>query len=123
MKQYVIIGNGPAAAGCIEGIRSIDRHSPITVISEENHPVYGRPLISYYLEGKTDPEHMLYRDPDFYERNSCTVLYGRKAVKLQKRPKRILLDDRTELPWTSVCIAAGSGPFVPPMKGLETVSK
>ncbi|MBR3400957.1 MAG: NAD(P)/FAD-dependent oxidoreductase [Parasporobacterium sp.] len=123
MKQYVIIGNGPAAAGCIEGIRSIDRHSPITVISEENHPVYGRPLISYFLEGKTDPEHMLYRNPDFYERNRCRVLYGRKAVKLQKRPKRILLDDRTELPWTSVCIAAGSGPFVPPMKGLETVSK
>ena len=122
MKQYVIVGNGVAAAGCIEGIRTIDRTSPITVISEETHPVYGRPLISYYLEGKTDPEHMLYRDPDFYDRNGCTVLYGRKAVKISKRPKRVLLDDQTELPWSSVCIATGSGPFVPPMKGLETVS-
>ena len=25
MKNYVIIGNGVAAAGCIEGIRSIDK--------------------------------------------------------------------------------------------------
>ena len=122
MKHYVIIGGGVAAVGCIEGIRSVDKTSPITVISEETHPVYGRPLISYYLEGKTDLEHMLYRDPDFYDRNGCTVLYGRKAVKISKRPKRVLLDDDTELSWSSICIATGSGPFVPPMKGLDTVS-
>ena len=24
MKQYLIIGNGPSAAGCIEGIRAVD---------------------------------------------------------------------------------------------------
>lgn len=123
MKQYVIIGNGVAAAGCIEGIRTVDKTSPITVISEENYPVYGRPLISYYLEGKTNPQRMHYRDADFYERNGCKVLYGRKAVKISKRPKRIVLDDMTELPWTTVCIAAGSGPFIPPMKGLDTVSE
>ena len=47
MKQYVIIGNGVAAAGCIEGIRSIDSEGVITVVSAENHAVYCRPLISY----------------------------------------------------------------------------
>ena len=46
MAEYVIIGNGAAAVGCIEGIRSIDKTSPITVVSEEPYPVYGRPLIS-----------------------------------------------------------------------------
>ena len=46
MKKYVIIGNGTAAVGCIEGIRSIDKDSEITVISSENRHVYGRPLIS-----------------------------------------------------------------------------
>ena len=40
MKHYVIIGNGVAAAGCIEGIRSIDTVNEITVISEEKHDVY-----------------------------------------------------------------------------------
>ena len=57
MKQYVIIGNGVAAAGCIEGIRSIDSEGVITVVSAENHAVYCRPLISYYLEGKIDLTH------------------------------------------------------------------
>ena len=64
MKQYVVIGNGVAAAGCIEGIRNTDKDGKITVISEEKHPVYCRPLISYYLEGKTDTEKMNYRAPD-----------------------------------------------------------
>ena len=36
MKQYVIIGNGVAATGCIEGIRSVDKEGSITVVSEEN---------------------------------------------------------------------------------------
>ena len=58
MAEYVIIGNGTAAIGCIEGIRSIDTESAVTVISAEEHHVYSRPLISYYLEGKTDLEKM-----------------------------------------------------------------
>ena len=46
MKQYVILGNGVAASHCIEGIRSVDKETPITVVSAEQHPVYCRPLIS-----------------------------------------------------------------------------
>ena len=49
--KYVIIGNGTAAVGAIEGIRSADKVGPITVISTEPYHVYGRPLISYMLLG------------------------------------------------------------------------
>ena len=66
MAEYVIIGNGVAAVGCIEGIRSVDKTSGITVISEESRPVYCRPLISYYLEGKKTLDKMNYRKADFY---------------------------------------------------------
>lgn len=123
MGQYVIIGNGVAAAGCIEGIRSIDKESPITVISEEKHPVYCRPLISYYLEGKTNLEKMNYRPADFYEKNGCTVLYGKKAERIDTAQKSVALDDGTVLPYTSVCVATGSSPFVPSFQGLDTVQK
>ncbi len=121
MKQYVIIGNGVAAAGCIEGIRSVDKDGKIVVVSEEKHPVYCRPLISYYLENKTDAERMNYREADFYEKNGCEVLYGKKAVKIDTDTKKVMLDDGTELNYSSVCTAVGSSPFVPSFKGLETV--
>ncbi|MGN1317099.1 MAG: NAD(P)/FAD-dependent oxidoreductase [Acutalibacteraceae bacterium] len=121
MKQYVIIGNGVAAVGCIEGIRSIDKESKITVISEENHPVYCRPLISYYLENKTDTERMNYRCADFYEKAGCDVLYGKRAAEIDTSSKTVILDDGTKLPYTSLCIATGSAPFVPAFEGLDTV--
>ena len=34
MKNYVIIGNGTAAIGTIEGIRTVDKESKITLIAE-----------------------------------------------------------------------------------------
>ena len=121
MKQYVIIGNGVAATGCIEGIRSVDKEGAITVVSEENHEVYCRPLISYYLEKKTDLERMRYRDEAFYERMGCQVLYGKKAVSINKEKKEALLDDGSVLPYTSLCLATGSSPFLPSFEGLDTV--
>ncbi len=121
MNDYIIIGNGVAAAGCIEGIRSVDRDGGITVISQEKHPVYCRPLISYYLEGKTDLGRMPYRDEDFYDKNGCRVLYGKTAAKIDAADQTVALDDGTVLPYTSLCLATGSAPFVPPIAGLDTV--
>lgn len=121
MKQYVIIGNGVAAVGCIEGIRSVDKEGKITVISEENHPVYCRPLISYYLENKTDTQRMNYRRTDFYDKMNCDVIYGKKAVSIDTSSKTVVLNDGKKISYTSICVATGSVPFVPPFEGLDTV--
>lgn len=123
MKRYLIIGNGTAAANAIEGIRMRDKEGPITVISKEEHPVYCRPLISYYLEGKTDLKRIGYRDEDFYMRNGVSVLYGRTAVKIDSADRKVTTDDGKVLSYDSLLIAAGSSPFVPAMKGLDTVNR
>lgn len=123
MKRYVIIGNGVAAVGCIEGIRKIDADGTITVISEEKYAAYCRPLISYYLENKTDLKRMGYRSEDFYQNMKCDVLYGRKAIRIDHNGKKIILDDGSALAYDAVCVATGSAPFVPPFEGLETVEK
>ena len=61
MKRYIIIGGGIAGVSCVEGIRSADTEGEITLVSSEAHTNYGRPLISYYLEGKTDIARMSWR--------------------------------------------------------------
>ena len=122
MKRYVIVGNGTAAVGAIEGIRTTDRDGAITVVSEERRPVYGRPLISYYLEGKTGLDKMNYRPADFYEKNGCRVIFGR-AVSIDPEKKTVLLDGGESLPYDELCVATGSRPFVPPFEGLDTVEK
>ena len=105
MKRYVIVGNGTAAVGCIEGIRALDAEGEITVVSGEDRPVYGRPLISYYLMGKTDLAKMNYRPADFYEKNGCRVLYGRRAVALDPNKKTVTLDGGEALPYDALLIA------------------
>ena len=121
MKNYVIIGNGTAAVGCIEGIRSIDKDGRITVVSAEAHPVYSRPLISYYLEDKTDLERIKYRPDGFYEDNGCEVLYGVSALSVDPEKQTVSLSNGDAIGYDELCVAAGSSPFVPPMQGLETV--
>ncbi len=121
LSKYVIIGNGVAAVGCIEGIRKFDTEGKITIISEENHPVYCRPLISYYLEGKTDLDRINYRSKDFYDEMNCEVLYGRTAISIDDSQKTVLLDNQSSISYDKLCIATGSSPFVPPFAGLESV--
>lgn len=121
MKQYVIIGNGIAATGCIEGIRSIDTKNHIVVVSKESHPVYCRPLISYYLEGKTTLDKIGYRSDDFYKKNGCEVLYDETALQIDYKNKSILLSKNSIIPFSELCVATGSSPFVPSLDGLDSV--
>ena len=120
--KYVIIGNGPAAVSCIDGIRSVDNEGKITVISKENHPAYFRPLISYYLEGKSKAEIIGCRPDDFYENNGCEVITG-EAAAIDKDARTVTLKSGGVIAYDELCICSGSSPFVPPMKGLETVDK
>lgn len=119
--KYVIIGNSAAAVGCIEGIRQEDRTGPITVVIDEPYHTYSRPLISYLLLGKTDEERMKYRPDGFYEENGVTLLAGKRAEKIDPESKTVLLDDGQALSYDKLLVAAGSRPFVPPIKGLDGV--
>ena len=40
------------------------------------------PLISYWLKGKVTDEKMYYRNSDFYEKNNCTTIFGKKVIKI-----------------------------------------
>ncbi len=122
MKRYVIIGNGPAAVSAVDGIRSVDSDGSITVISKEEHAAYFRPLISYYLEGKSKAENIFCRPDDFYQKNHCEIILG-EAVAINTNQKTVSVSNGESVPYDSLCICSGSSPFVPPMSGLDTVDK
>lgn len=121
--EYVIVGNSTAAVGAVEGIRALDKNGNITVISNEAHHTYSRPLISYLLQGKTDRERMKYRADSFYDDNGCKTVFGKNVSKIDKENKSVQLDDGASIPYDKLLIATGSSPFVPPMDGLDKVSK
>ena len=119
--KYVIIGNSTAALYAVEGIRSVDKKGKITIVSDEKHPAYGRPLISYYLYGKIDLEHIGYRPADFYEKMGVDLILGERAVRIEPKEKKVLLQSGKKVGYDKLLVATGSRPFVPPMEGLEGV--
>ena len=120
-SKYVIIGNGTAAVGAIEGIRSVDGDGTVTVISKEPYKAYCRPLISYYLEGKTTKDKMLYRNTDFYEQNNCNLILGKTAKSVDPSSKTVTFESGDTVNYEKLLIASGASPFEPNFDGIETV--
>lgn len=120
--NYVIIGNSAAAIGCVSGIGTIDKESQITLISDEPHFTYSRPLISYWLKGKVTDEKMYYRNSDFYEKNNCNAILGKKVIKIDSAAKLVILEDDSTIKYDKLLVATGSSPFIPPVEGLNAAS-
>lgn len=120
MKKYVLIGGSVACHGAIEGIRSVDNEGEIVAICGEKTPLYSRPLISYFLEGKTTEENLFFRGRNYYENKKVKAIY-QKAEKVDAKSRTVLLESGETLLYDELFIGTGSYPFTPPMKGLEKV--
>ena len=119
--KYIIIGNSAAGIGCVEGIRQIDKKGSITVISDEPHQSYSRPLISYLVQGKVTAEKMMYRRDSFYEDNAVKLLNGVRAIEINPGRKTVTLSDGKTLPYDRLLVATGSRAFEPPIEGIDSV--
>lgn len=117
--EYVIIGNGVAAIGAVEGIRQTDLQNPITIIAAEPYATYSRPLIANLLRGKIHEADLAYRPEAFYRDNKVTLLLGRTATKIDTAAHRALLEDGDKVPYDKLLIATGGKPFIPPIQGKD----
>ena len=117
--KYLIIGNSAAAIGAVEAIRRNDKGSPVTIISDEPHHVYSRPLISYLLAGYVTKNKMFYRDENFYRDNNVETVFNKKVTGIDKKKKQAILDDKKRINYDRLLIATGGTPFIPPIKGKE----
>jgi NAD(P)H-nitrite reductase large subunit len=117
--RYVIVGNSVTAVGAIEAIRQRDQDSSITVVAEEPHPVYSRPLISYLLGEMVNESQMYYRPPDFYTHHRVETMLGTEVVCVTPQEQNISLAGGGTLSYDRLLIATGSTPFVPPIPGTD----
>ena len=120
--DYLIIGNSAAGVSAAESIRSTDAEGSILVISKEPYPAYGRPLISYLIEGKTTEEKMAFKDDDFYEKLGIRTLLGPDFEATSLDPDRhcVSLENDQSIAYGKVLLATGSNPFTPPFKGYDS---
>ena len=119
MKQFIIIGNSAAGIAAVEAIRSRDKESRITVISDEDYPAYCRCLISYYLAAEVKEERIIYRGDNFYRQNNVELLLNKKAARVDPKRNRVVCEDKTQFNYDSLLIATGASPKFPEIKGIK----
>jgi NAD(P)H-nitrite reductase large subunit len=115
--RYLIVGNSAGGIGAAEAIRQVDANGPITIVSDEPYPAYSRPEISDYLAGLTTLERMLFRPPDFYEKNGIEAILGVAATRLDLRKRRLEFEDGRTLGWERLLLATGGRPTAPRIPG------
>ena len=119
--RYVIIGNSAAAVGAVEAIRPHDADHPITIVADEPHHAYSRPLISYLLGGLVDESRMSYRPADFYEKHDVQTMLGVKVVGIDTAAQTLTLTGGGTVPYDRLLISTGGTPIVPPLPGAGDV--
>jgi NAD(P)H-nitrite reductase large subunit len=117
--RYLIIGNSVAAVNCVEAIRGVDKMNDITIVSDEEPFNYSRPLLSYYLGGRTTEEKLPFVNRDFYEKHGVNLILGKRAVDLNVSKKEVSLDDNTLLSYDRCLISVGGVPIIPPIEGFQ----
>ena len=119
--DYLIIGNSAAGVTAAEFLSAAAPDKSIIMVSHEPYRCYGRPLISYLLEGKTDREHLDYKSADFYETRGIETLFGIEfeAVALDASAHEVKLAGGEEISYGKCLLATGSVPFIPPIAGME----
>ncbi|MBQ6810392.1 MAG: NAD(P)/FAD-dependent oxidoreductase [Firmicutes bacterium] len=117
--RYLIIGLSAAGIFGAEAIRRRDADGEITILSTEREQAYSRCLTTYYIEGKTDREHMKLRSADHWQKLRVDVRYGATVVAVDAVSKRVVLADGSFLPYDKLLIASGSSARKVPLTGAE----
>ena len=115
--DYLIIGNSAGGIGAAEAIREIDHSGRLVMVSDEPYQAYSRPLISEYVSHERTIETMLFRSPDFYDRNGIELLAGVHVNGIDTDNRIARFEDGTEYSWGKLLLATGGNPIVPPVKG------
>lgn len=118
--NYLIIGASAAGISAIEAIKNKDKEAKITLVSDEEFPLYSRCLLSYFISGEIDAEKLHFRKDDFFTSNKVIALLGKRAVKIDAKAKTVTLSDNKVLKYDKLLLAHGGTPQLPDMKGADT---
>ncbi len=115
--RYVIIGNSAAGRSAARAIAFLDPEGDIVVLSEEQVPIYARPLLPDFIAGY-DREDFL-SSGQAYETDRVRVLLGEKVTAVDPQARLVTCASGLQLPYDALLLATGSSPVQVPWPGSE----
>lgn len=108
--RYVIIGGGVAGTTAAEELRKIDQSSEITLVCEEQVPLYSRVLLPHYIKGKILRERVFLKKENWYSKQNINWMPGILAVHIDPKNKFVALSNGREIEYDKLLIATGGEP-------------
>lgn len=117
--RYVIIGASAAGLAAAETLRRYDPLGEITLISDEPHPPYSRPLLTYLLSGEVSLEKVWLKDEDYFATWDFNSLLGEEVVQVAPNDREVRLKSGRVCPYDRLLIASGARPRLPGIPGED----
>src|ERR1035441_4166251 len=106
--HVVVVGSSAAGIAACEAAREHAPGCSITLVTADASP-YSRPLLSYALAARVDPQQTDWRGAGYLEHElGVHVLTGRKAVRLESDLGALMLDNGEELGFERLILATGA---------------
>lgn len=116
--SIVIIGNGVGALSSAREARLRNKRASITMITDENHITYNRPMLIDYLSGDYDQDHFIIEDAMWYEDENIDVLYDTKVTEIDFNEKNVITE-KGNFSYDRLILAQGSRAFIPPITDIN----
>jgi NADPH-dependent 2,4-dienoyl-CoA reductase/sulfur reductase-like enzyme len=110
MRQYVILGCGPAGRAAAKTIRQEDRGARVTMVSREFSPFYLRPALADFVIGSLGARQLVLPDPEIAADPGIDVKAGHRVYRVYPHESRVLFSDGTSLYFDRLLLATGSSP-------------
>jgi NAD(P)H-nitrite reductase large subunit len=106
--HVVVVGSSAAGIASCEATREHAPGCSITLVTADTSP-YSRPLLSYALAGRLEPQQTDWRAEGYLEHElGVHLLTGRKAVRLESDLGALTLDNGEELGFERLILATGA---------------
>ena len=106
-KVYVVLGGGPAAYMCIQGLRASGFTGNILLVSEENHLPYDKGSVGVSFEDLKLGEDWFYRE------NGVELVLGTQIDSVSQKEKTLKTKDGKIYNYDKLCVAADSQTKIP----------
>jgi nitrite reductase (NADH) large subunit len=117
--RYVIIGTSAAGLAAAEVVRARDPEGSISLISDEEHLPYSRPLLTYLLGREIKPEKIFLKSADYFAAWGFNPVLGKAVVRVDPEAHTVTLAGGDTLPFDRLLIASGARPRRPDIPGLD----
>lgn len=119
--QYLVVGSSHAALEAIDAIRMHDGAGSLALVTRDNRLPYSPTVLPYVVSGRSAPENVHLRKPDYFSERRVACTLGRALVRIEPERNVATLSDGAAITYGKLLLATGASPALPPIPGIEAV--